>query len=29
LRGFISPDLLIVDDFALRKLSSQATSDFL
>jgi len=27
LRGFISPDLLIVDDFALRKLSSQATSD--
>ena len=28
LRGFISPDLLIVDDFALRKLSSQATSDF-
>lgn len=28
LRAFISPDLLIVDDFALRKLSSQATSDF-
>src|SRR5207247_9951827 len=28
LRGFISPDLLVVDDFALRKLSSQATSDF-
>src|SRR5215470_6109127 len=28
LRTFISPDLLIVDDFALRKLSSQATSDF-
>lgn len=28
LRGFISPDLLIVDDFALRKLSSQATSGF-
>jgi DNA replication protein DnaC len=28
LRGFIGPDLLIVDDFALRKLSSQATSDF-
>src|SRR5215467_6119455 len=27
LRSFISPDLLIVDDFALRKLSSQATSD--
>lgn len=28
LRTFISPDLLIVDDFALRKLSGQATSDF-
>jgi DNA replication protein DnaC len=28
LRVFIAPDLLIVDDFALRKLSSQATSDF-
>ena len=28
LRRFISPDLLLVDDFALRKLSSQATSDF-
>jgi DNA replication protein DnaC len=28
LRFFISPDLLIVDDFALKKLSSQATSDF-
>src|SRR5262252_1497811 len=28
LRGFLSPDLLVVDDFALRKLSSQATSDF-
>ena len=28
LRGLISPDLLIVDDFALKKLSSQATSDF-
>lgn len=28
LRSFISPDLLIVDDFALRKLSNQATSDF-
>jgi len=28
LRGFLSPDLLIVDDFALKKLSSQATSDF-
>jgi DNA replication protein DnaC len=27
LRTFITPDLLIVDDFALRKLSSQATSD--
>jgi DNA replication protein DnaC len=27
LRSFINPDLLIVDDFALRKLSSQATSD--
>jgi DNA replication protein DnaC len=28
LRSFIGPDLLIVDDFALRKLSNQATSDF-
>ena len=28
LRSLISPDLLIVDDFALKKLSSQATSDF-
>ena len=28
LRAFISPDLLVIDDFALRKLSSQATSDF-
>ena len=28
LRSFISPDLLIIDDFALKKLSSQATSDF-
>jgi len=28
LRCFISPDLLIVDDFGLKKLSSQATSDF-
>jgi DNA replication protein DnaC len=28
LRAFISPDLLIGDDFALKKLSSQATSDF-
>ena len=28
LRGFITPDLLIVDDFGLKKLSSQATSDF-
>jgi len=28
LRSFIGPDLLIVDDFALKKLSSQATSDF-
>jgi DNA replication protein DnaC len=28
LRFFISPDLLIVDDFALKKLASQATSDF-
>jgi DNA replication protein DnaC len=27
LRSFINPDLLIVDDFALRKLSTQATSD--
>ena len=28
LRAFMTPDLLIVDDFALRKLSGQATSDF-
>lgn len=28
LRSFISPDLLVLDDFALKKLSSQATSDF-
>jgi DNA replication protein DnaC len=28
LRAFISPDVLVIDDFALRKLSSQATSDF-
>ena len=28
LRRLISPDLLVVDDFALKKLSSQATSDF-
>lgn len=28
LRTFINPDLLVIDDFALRKLSSQATSDF-
>jgi len=28
LRRFISPDLLVVDDFGLKKLSSQATSDF-
>lgn len=28
LRSFLSPDLLVVDDFALKKLSSQATSDF-
>jgi len=28
LRRFLSPDLLVVDDFALKKLSSQATSDF-
>jgi len=28
LRRFLTPDLLVVDDFALRKLSSQATSDF-
>lgn len=27
LRSFLTPDLLIVDDFALKKLSSQATSD--
>jgi DNA replication protein DnaC len=28
LRTFITPDLLVMDDFALKKLSSQATSDF-
>ena len=28
LRRFISPDLLVVDDFGLRKLSNQASSDF-
>ena len=28
LRSFLSPDLLIGDDFVLKKLSSQATSDF-
>jgi DNA replication protein DnaC len=28
LRRFITPDLLVVDDFALKKLSSQTTSDF-
>src|SRR6516165_5771707 len=28
LRCFISPDLLVIDDFGLKKLSSQATSDF-
>ena len=28
LRCFISPDLLVVDDFLLKKLSGQATSDF-
>jgi DNA replication protein DnaC len=28
LRRFISPDVLVIDDFALKKLSSQATSDF-
>jgi DNA replication protein DnaC len=28
LRAFISPDVLVIDDFALRKLSNQATSDF-
>ena len=28
LRCFITPDLLVVDDFGLKKLSSQATSDF-
>ena len=28
LRSLIGPDLLIVDDFALKKLSSQSTSDF-
>lgn len=27
LRSFLTPDLLIVDDFALKKLSSQATAD--
>ena len=28
LRRFLSPDPLVVDDFALKKLSSKATSDF-
>jgi DNA replication protein DnaC len=28
LRSFITPDLLVMDDFGLKKLSSQATSDF-
>jgi DNA replication protein DnaC len=28
LRRFLTPDLLVVDDFGLKKLSSQATSDF-
>jgi DNA replication protein DnaC len=28
LRAFITPDLLVADDFDLKKLSSQATSDF-
>ena len=28
LRRFLTPDLLVVDDFARKKLSSQATSDF-
>jgi DNA replication protein DnaC len=28
LRSFVIPDLLVMDDFALKKLSSQATSDF-
>ena len=28
LRRFITPDLLVVDDFGLRKLSNQASSDF-
>jgi DNA replication protein DnaC len=28
LRRFITPDLLVIDDFALKKLSAQATSDF-
>ncbi len=28
MRRFLTPDLLVVDDFALRKLSSQASSDF-
>jgi DNA replication protein DnaC len=28
LRRFVTPDLLVVDDFGLKKLSSQATSDF-
>jgi DNA replication protein DnaC len=27
LRGFITPDLLVIDDFGLKKLSNQATSD--
>ncbi len=28
LRQFLNPDLLVVDDFGLRKLSQQASSDF-
>jgi DNA replication protein DnaC len=28
LRSFLTPDLLVLDDFGLKKLSSQATSDF-
>ncbi len=28
LRRFLNPDLLVVDDFGLRKLSSHASSDF-
>jgi hypothetical protein len=26
--GFIAPDLVVIDDFGLRKLSGQASSDF-